>query len=164
MSEADRGASEKTYRAIGRFIFEFSQVEYTLRDYLSQEIRLDDKHFSAVIESYDAGLLCTVAERVFEKSLTGKRAEKIRKLINKFRELIYERNRVAHGLWVPFKDGGTLHHVPRGTLKWSMSANRAEALEKLADDACTLRADIESAFTTLDGNPETLTSGSTPAH
>ncbi len=31
MSEADRGAFEKTYRAIGRFIFEFSQVEYTLR-------------------------------------------------------------------------------------------------------------------------------------
>ena len=39
MSEADRGAFEKTYRAIGRFIFEFSQVEYTLRYYLGQEIR-----------------------------------------------------------------------------------------------------------------------------
>jgi hypothetical protein len=54
--------ANKTYRAIGRFIFEFSQVEYTIRHNLGQQIGLDEKYFTAVIESYDVGLLCTVAK------------------------------------------------------------------------------------------------------
>jgi len=55
------------------------------------------------------------------------------------------RNRVAHGLWVPSKDGGTVHHVPRN-LKSRMDANQAVALEKLADEACKLRAELEREF------------------
>jgi hypothetical protein len=153
MSEADRIAAEKTYREIGRFIYEFSQVEYTLLDFVGQEIGLDDKHFSAVVESYDTAVLCTVAERVFEKSLSKARFDKMRKLVNKFRDLITERNRVAHGLWVPFKDGGTVHHVSRNKLKPDILANRAAALEKLADEACNIRAEMERVFSVLDGNP-----------
>ena len=58
--------AEHTYRAIGRFIFQFSQAEYTIRHHLAQEIGLDEAHFSAVVESYDAVLLCNVAKAVFE--------------------------------------------------------------------------------------------------
>ena len=64
MTEAHQIASEKTYRAIGRFIFEFSQAEYTIREYLAQEVRLKDEYFSAVVESYDVAMLCTVATAV----------------------------------------------------------------------------------------------------
>src|SRR5260221_10296229 len=106
-------SSEKTYRAIGRFIFEFSQAEYAIRYYLAEEIKLDEKHFSAVIESYDVGLLCTVAIKVFKQSRNAQSAERIEKLVKRFRALSDERNRVAHGLWVPSKEGGTVHYVPR---------------------------------------------------
>jgi hypothetical protein len=51
--EPDQTSTEKTYPAIGRFIFEFSQVEYAIRHYLAEEIRLDEEHFSAVVESKD---------------------------------------------------------------------------------------------------------------
>ena len=149
MSNAHQVAEEKTYRAIGRFIFEFSQAEFAIRHYLAQEIRLDEEHFSAVVESYDVGLLCTVAKEVFDKSRESVNAAEIKELINKFLELNGNRNRVAHGLWVPFKDGGTVHYVPRGNLKSRMAANQAEALEKLADEACSLRAELERAFTTF---------------
>jgi hypothetical protein len=39
-AEAD---AERTYRAIGRFVFEFSQVEYTIRHYLASEIGLKEE-------------------------------------------------------------------------------------------------------------------------
>jgi len=146
MSEVDHVAAEKTYRAIGRFIFEFSQAEYTIRHYLAQEIELAEEHFVAVIESYDVALLCTVANEVFGKSRANTNAAAIKELINNFRELNNNRNRVAHGLWVPFKDGGIVHHVPRNLKSRSTAANQAAALEKLADEACNLRAELERAF------------------
>ena len=60
------------------------------------------------------------------------------------------RNRVAHGLWVPFEEGGTVHHVPRTSLKPVASANQAASLEKLADDANRLRHDFEQAIWSTD--------------
>lgn len=146
MSEADKVAAEKTYRAIGRFIFEFSQAEYTIRHYLAEEIGLAEEHFTAVVESYEVGLLCTVAQEVFGKSRANTNADTIKDLINNFRQLSQNRNRIAHGLWVPFKDGGTVHHVPRTNLKSRMAVDQAAAVEKLADAACSLRAELDRAF------------------
>lgn len=145
MTGPDRASAEKTYRAIGRFIFEFSQVEYTIRYYLAEEIGLNEEHFSAVVESYDVGLLCTVATEVYKKS-RKKNSKRITDLINKFRDLSQKRNQVAHGLWVPFKDGGTVHHVPRGALKPSIKQNQADELEKLADEAAKLGSKLTNAF------------------
>jgi len=146
MTTTDQASAEKTYRAIGRFVFEFSQVEYAIRYHLAEEIELDEEHFSAIVESYDAGLLCTVAIEVFKNSREQNNAARIQELINNFRDLTNIRNRVAHGLWMPVREGGTVHHVPRGNLKPKTSANQADALEKLADEACRLRADLESAL------------------
>jgi hypothetical protein len=103
------------------------------------------KHFTAVVESYDVALLCTVAKEVFGKTRTNTNAATIKDLINRFLELNTNRNRVAHGLRVPFKDGGTVHHVPRN-LKPRMAANQAAALEKLADETCRFRVELEDAF------------------
>ena len=67
MGESEQTPAEKTYRAIGRFMFEFSQVEYTIRHYLAEEIGLNEEHFAAVVESYDVGVLCTVTIEVFTR-------------------------------------------------------------------------------------------------
>ena len=149
MSDSYQLTAEKTYRAIGRFIFEFSQVEYTIRYYLAQEIGLHDDHFSAVVQSYDVALLCRVSREVFAKSCANSNAAAINDLIGKFLALNDERNCLAHGLWVPFKDGGTVHYVSRSKLKPNMAANRAAALEKLADAACALRSKLENEFTSV---------------
>jgi len=106
-------AAEQTYKAIGRFMFEFSQVEYTIRYYLAEELGLKDEYFSLVVESYDVGVLTTVAAQVFKKARSGPASERIEKMLNRFRELNNYRNRVAHGLWVPSMEGGTVHHVSR---------------------------------------------------
>jgi len=138
--------SDKTYRAIGRFIFEFSQAEYAIRHYLAEEIKLDERHFSSIVESYDVGVLCTVAKQVFSRTRDEKNAARIELLINKFSTMSHERNRVAHGLWVPSKDGGTVRHVPRGNLKPAQFSGQAKGLEQGADDLQKLRAQLEEAF------------------
>jgi hypothetical protein len=48
MRAPELSTTEKTYRAIGRFMFEFSQVEYTIRHHLAEAIELRDDHFHAV--------------------------------------------------------------------------------------------------------------------
>ena len=45
MTEEHHQAREKTYRAIGRFIFCFSQVECLVRVQLWSELNLEKEHF-----------------------------------------------------------------------------------------------------------------------
>ena len=113
MNETAPSAEEKVYRAIGRFICEFSQVEYTIRHYLAEEIGLKEEHFTPVVESYDVAALCTVAKKIFAKSRACEIAAGRQKGINRFFELNNDRNPVTHGLWVPFTDGVIGHPVPR---------------------------------------------------
>jgi hypothetical protein len=147
-------AEEEAYRAIGRFIYEFSQAESTIRDCVSDSIGLDYKYHSDIIESYDVAMLCNIAISVFEKSLPRYQVRKLKPLINKFRELNNVRVRVAHGVWVPSIDGGTVHHTSRRGLKSIASANQAASLERLADEACDLRAEIERTFLPLPGDEQ----------
>ena len=128
--------SEKTYRAIGRFIYEFSMVEFVIRLKLAEEIGLDKRH-KAVVESYDVGMLCAVAKDIFTKSRAEENAALINSLINEFFELNSIRNRVAHGLWQPQLEGGTVRHVPRSLIP-KRSPSQAAELEKNADEANAL--------------------------
>jgi hypothetical protein len=160
MGQAEDKAAERTYRSIGRFMFEFSQVEYTIRHYLANEIGLKDEYFSAVVESYDVAMLTKVAIEVFKKSRTANAAS-IEKLLNRFRKMNGDRNRVSHGLWVPFKDGGTVHHVSRNKLKSSPSTDQADELERKADKLSQLRSELEQAFLAmpeLDRHPNQIAS------
>ena len=123
MDKSYEVSAEKTYRAIGRFIYAFSQAESTIRDCVGELIGLKDKYFADIVESYDIVMLCNIAESIFDKSLARYQVKKLKPLINKFRALNDVRVRVAHGLWVPFIDGGTVHHTSRRWLKRNVSAN-----------------------------------------
>jgi hypothetical protein len=133
--------AEKTYRSIGLFMFEFSQVEYSLRKAVGEELALKSEHADAVTSTFDVGVLCNLAMMLF-----GDRGD-MKKLINRFRELNNTRQRVAHGLWVPADDGGFVHHIARTNLKGVIYRQQADALEKLAEEASGLRNDFSIALT-----------------
>jgi hypothetical protein len=123
-------------------MFEFSQMEYAIRALLGEEIGLKEEYFSAVMESYDVAKLIGIAIEVFKKS-RGDDATSIWKLLNRFRGMNDERVRVAHGLWVPSKAGGTVYYTSRNKLTPANFTDQAEHLEKLSDELCQLRADFE---------------------
>ena len=142
--------SDETYVAIGKFIFEFSQAEYTIRVLLAKEMRLDDRLFSAVVEAYDVNVLVATAIAVFKITRSPNCASSIENLLNQFRRLNDTRNRVAHGLWVPFIEGGTVHHRSRQkALSISYREQRLE-LEARSDELRTLRSALEREFYSMD--------------
>lgn len=143
-NEEQKGTAHATYLAIGRFIFEFSQLEYALRFYVAQEANISDKHFEAIM-THDFALLCTSAEEILGPGFTNEDGEKrFRQFIKSCKKLNNERVRVAHGLWVPFKEGGTVHHTSRSSLKSTMSQEQGKNLEEQADIAQGLRSDLEN--------------------
>jgi hypothetical protein len=146
MGEPEQAPEEKTYRAVGRFMFEFSQVEYAIRHYLAEEIGLSEEYFVAVVESYEVGILCSVDMEVFAKSRSKESASRIKHHLNHFRGIDEERKRVAHGLWVPSQEGESVHYVSHSDPKPTLSTNQVDALEQLADETRALRSELEKAL------------------
>src|SRR5690242_4060138 len=56
-------SDDRWFSAIGRFIFEFSQLEYTLKHYVAEKVGLDDVHFNSIM-THDFAILCNIAEVV----------------------------------------------------------------------------------------------------
>jgi hypothetical protein len=134
---------EETYHAIGRFIFEFSQLEFCLRFHTGTEAGVESKHFNTIM-TQDFALLCSAAMEVLSPSLRQEENKQfLKELISECRKLNDVRVKVAHGLWVPFHEGGTVQHVSRSTLKISVNVNQAEQLERHADQANHLWKTLE---------------------
>jgi hypothetical protein len=129
--------SEETYLAIGHFIFEFSQLEYALRVFVSVESGVKEEFAEAVV-SHDFAMLASIASKVL---VTGDAAtqKEWSAALSDCRRLNEVRVRVAHGLWTPFKGGGTVSHLSRQNLMRTMSADQANELEKHAVETNELR-------------------------
>jgi hypothetical protein len=134
--------AESTYHAIGRFMFEFSQLEYAIKHYVAETAGIQEMYFHAVM-SHDFALLCTVASEVLFQNFGEKDKERLKGIISRARALNNERVRVAHGLWVPFKEGGTVLHVSRSSLKPTWDVGQAQHLEDKADEVLKLRMEFE---------------------
>jgi hypothetical protein len=134
--------AEKTYRAIGYFIFQFSQTEYSIRQLLGHETKLDQRFFPSMLQTYDVGALCNVAKEVFKITRSLEEAEEIAALINRFYKLNGERQRVAHGVWVPYFRGGMVQHVSRNSLRPVMHEDQIAVLDKWAEEASKIRTDL----------------------
>ena len=125
-------------------LFQFSQLEYSIKTSVAQAIRLPDQYFDAIM-TQDFALLCTTARAVFATILTEKSLSKMDALINRLRKLNDERVRIVHGLWVVTIEGGKLHHISRNRLKASshFGEPRGADVAQLADDASQLRWEWE---------------------
>ena len=134
-SEAKQAEIDGTYRAIGRFIVEYSALEEWLRFLLGIELRLRTDLFDPVI-THDFALLCTVVLKVFEKSVDDKaHYRQLTKLISKCRQLNDLRVKVVHGGWRAEEEGGSVSHVSRRNLQSAKLVQMRSLLEKAADEA-----------------------------
>jgi hypothetical protein len=87
-----------TFRAIGEFMFEFSQLEFTIRAALAARLELSDDYFNIVVGPYDFRMLCTVTYKASCVKYPGKKGE-LEVLYNECHALNDRRNHIAHGLW-----------------------------------------------------------------
>jgi hypothetical protein len=89
-------------------------------------------------------VLCNLA---VSSSKIEENADEIKSLINRFGELNNHRQRVAHGLWVPFLQGGSVHYTARSSLRSTSYPKQADALEVRANEALNLRNELSEAIT-----------------
>jgi hypothetical protein len=138
------------FLGIGQFIFEFSQLEFTIRHTLGAVLELRNKTFDLVTSPYDFATLCRVTKNAL-LSLPGwapSAADEISDIFSKCLSLNEDRVKIAHGTWTL---GGGTRHVSRQTLKASSYFLRPTELIAKARDAGAL---MNRVVQILIGNPK----------
>jgi inorganic pyrophosphatase len=100
--EAEATARVELFLAIGEFIFEFSQLEFTIRHLLACMLDLkDDKSFDTIVSPYDFRTLCDVTSSYIQDAADcdDDLRTHVKKTFDSCKALNDERVRVAHGTW-----------------------------------------------------------------
>jgi hypothetical protein len=119
---------------IGNFLFEFSQLEFTIRVVLMSRLKLSEKFFAAVTSQYDFAKLCKVTCKV-SCIKDPKKKKEYEKVFNECLELNSKRVLVAHGMWTDDFDGLSVTHVHRDKLESRRHEFKKDELGNLADKA-----------------------------
>jgi hypothetical protein len=125
---------EKFFSAIGRFIYEFSQLEFWLKCIIANTIGLESEHVEPIL-THDFAMICTILETLVAPRLSDAQATKLKQLVKTCRSLNDDRVRIAHGFWVMGSEGsGSLHHISRQKLKAAEHFQEAEVIASKADE------------------------------
>jgi hypothetical protein len=146
-----REAKERAelFLAIGEFIFEFSQLEFTIRVALATLLNpaWNDDKFDAVTSPYDFAALCRVTWEVCKGDprilpTLADQADKEAEVARVFKACLAindERVRIAHGTWTI---GSGARHVARGTLKAQFHFEKPEKIVEKTREVKKLMASV----------------------
>ena len=127
--------SDEFFRAIGEFIFRFSQLEYQIKSTLASYLKLRDDQFDVVVGPYDFAMLCTVAEKTIKLDFEAEYHPALKSFFNRCRKLNQEaRVVVAHGSW----STGGARYASRQSLEAKMHFEKPENLVKAAAETKSL--------------------------
>ena len=122
--------NDPLYLAIGKFIFWFSQLEFTIKVVLASYLKLEDQQFDVVVSPYDFLVLCTVAEKTLKLDFDKQYHPTLESFFNRCKKLNQEaRIVVAHGNWT----NAGARHVSRQTLEAKFHFEKPEKLAEAAD-------------------------------
>jgi hypothetical protein len=122
--------SEDYFRAIGEFIFRFSQLEHLIKSALAGYLNLRSDQFDVVVGPYDFAMLCTVAEKTIKLDFDKEFHSALNKFFKRCRALNDLRVVVAHGSWTT----RGARHASRRSLEAKMHFEKPGNLVKAADD------------------------------
>lgn len=134
LARASNELRDRGLQGIGRFLFEFSQLEFTIQAVLTARLGLSEAYFNIVTAPYDFRKLCTVTCKVSRIKYPTKKAE-IEKLFKECLKLNDSRVIVAHGLWTDDMDGLSVRSVSRGTFQPQVHSFKKDELHRLSQKA-----------------------------
>jgi hypothetical protein len=137
---------DRVYREIGRFIFEFSQLEYTLRYYVADMARVDDQYFDIMTSAFDFAKLCSALVALSAKEKGGRPDPVLKDLVAACHEINTVRIRVLHGLWVVGSGNDRAIHTSRNSMKGEVYFDTPGDLDDQSNRRNKLRSDIEKAI------------------
>ena len=107
---------DEVFRAIGEFIYSFSQLEITMRLRLADALQLKEGLFEVVVGPYDFATLCNVLREVLKRTRTDLDSAVVAKLFNRCLALNQlARVVIAHATWYP--EGGGASHFSKNTFQ-----------------------------------------------
>lgn len=142
-----RPEDEPYYRAIGRFIHEFSTLELVLKSEVVRFARLSPDDGSQIM-THDFAITCSVADRIVGRRL-GDKSRQWSEFIKQCRQLNDHRVRIVHGYWLLGGETRALYHLSRSSLELQEHYGQHEQLAALVDDILKLYYDITTFLSTL---------------
>jgi hypothetical protein len=140
------GPTDPIYREIGRFIFQFSQLEYTLRHHVAEMAHIGDEYFDIVASAFDFAKLCSALLALSAKEKCGKADPALKNLISECHDVNTVRIRVVHGLWVVGSGNDRAIHTSRNSMKSDVYFDKPGDLEAQTDRCAKLRFEIEKTI------------------
>src|ERR1700730_18485686 len=131
------------YQEIGRFIFEFSQLEYTIRHHVGEKAGMNDEVADMVTANLDFARLCSTRLVRSAKEEEGKPEPALEKMINECRQINEIRTRVVHGLWVAGTTYDRLIHTSRDKMTAKIFFDKPGDLDKHSERMAKLRQGIQ---------------------
>jgi hypothetical protein len=122
------------YLYIGRFIAEFSELEFTLRSKIATAIHLSQED-TDVILTHDFAMLCTIAQKILTRGKDKEQVAKIKSVIVRCRALNDARVRIAHGYWRVGHPMAKLIHSSRQKLEPVAHFRDVDEIVALVDEA-----------------------------
>jgi hypothetical protein len=131
--------NDPLYFAIGKFMFWFSRLEFTIKACLAASLNLREEQFDTVVSPYDFVVLCSVAEKTLKLDIDSEHHGAVHAYFSKCKKLNQEvRIVVAHGSWT----AGGVRHVSRRTLEAKVLFEKPEKLLKAAEEARCLMHEL----------------------
>ena len=142
---------EDTFTAIGEFVFQFSQLELTMRVLLGRALKLEGDRVDIVTAPYDFAALCRVTEGYLRTSpmCTPELERFLKKTFDRCQRLNQERVAIAHGTWLA--PGTILDHVSRTTLKSTRRYETVEQIQKQIGEGQSLMTELGKLMTGING-------------
>lgn len=140
--DGDRSA---IYREIGRFVFEYSQLEFDLRRYFRSKVGISLEHNDIMTAGFDFSKLVNAliaASAIEEGGTPDPVLEKHLKACFKVNDT---RIAVVHGRWSSTYGGDRAFHVSRNSMKQQKLFEYEGDLDELSHGIVKLRAEIAAA-------------------
>jgi hypothetical protein len=142
------GDKSDLFREIGRFVYEYSQLEAELRRIFRKKLNIDFEHNDIMIAAFDfAKLVAAIvaASAIEEDRQDGKPDPILEKLLKACHRVNEARIAVVHGRWSSTFGGDRLYQVARGSMKQQKMFEYEGDLDELSESIVKLRADIVEA-------------------
>jgi len=124
----------RQFQGIGQFIYQFSQLQFSIRHVLHARLGLSAEYFDIVTGPYDFVMLCNVTEKASIVRYPAKEAD-IEKVFKECRKLNDSRVLVAHAMWTDDSDGLSARSFSRTSLKTQTHQFKRDELERLSAKA-----------------------------
>lgn len=121
------------YQAIGKFVYQFSQLEFAIRHLLSDLLELTPDQFHIVTASYDFAALCRVTSAFIHTLLEPSEpiAKEVADVFGRCFRVNDARVRLVHGTW----DDDGASHVSRTSLKPAAYFGKVQDITDMTEEA-----------------------------